>query len=139
MAETSRQPQAGAKNQRVVSVGFGAIANHRYDRGFQATGEFRGDGNRLAVIGFNRHVVKPGRCGRRCGAGRDLIGALVDDAQSVIFDHRDPIGQRQGHATRKDLEAETRRVIIAVDTVDRKRHGTSGGELFDGGDISNRL
>ena len=130
--------QGRAQDERVVPVGFGTIAHHRHDRGFEATGEFRGDDDRLAVIGLDRHVVQPDRCGCGRGAGRDLIGALVDDAQAVIFDHRDPIGQRQGRATRKDLEAETRR-IIAVDAVDRERHETSGGELFDGGDIGDGL
>ena len=101
--------------------------------------EFRADNDRLAVIGLDRHVVQPHRRGCRRGAGHDLIGAFVDHAQAMIFDHRHPVGQRQGRAAREDLEAEARRIVLALDAVDRNRHRTSRRELFDGGDIGNRL
>ena len=101
--------------------------------------EFRVDNDRLAVIGLDRHIVQPYRRGCRRGAGHDLIGAFVDHAQAMIFDHRHPVGQRQGRAAREDLEAEARRIVLALDAVDRNRHRTSRGELFDGGDISCRL
>ena len=97
------------------------------------------DNDRLAVVGLDRHIVQPYRRGCRRGAGHDLIGAFVDHAQAVIFDHRHPVGQRQGRAAREDLEAEARWIVLALDAVDRNRHRTSRGELFDGGDIGNRL
>jgi hypothetical protein len=101
--------------------------------------EFRANYDRFAVIGLDCHIVQPHRCGCRRRAGHDLIGAFVDDAQAMIFDHRHPVGQRQGRATREDLEAEPRRIVLTVDAVDRHRHRTSCGELFYGGDIGDRL
>ncbi len=80
--------QSRTQDEGVVSVGFGAIADHRHDRGFQALAEFRADRDRLAVVGLDRHVVQPYRRRRRHGARRDLIGALVYHAQAVMFDHR---------------------------------------------------
>ena len=139
MAEISRQLRAVRRMRALYPSDFGAIAHHRHDRGFQAMVEFRADHDRLAVVGLDRHVVQPYRRGCRRGAGHDLIGAFVDHAQAVIFDHRHPVGQRQGRAMREDLEAEARWIVLALDAVDRNRHRTSRSELFDGGDIGNRL
>ena len=131
--------QGCPQNEGVVPVGFGAIAHHHHDRGFQAMVEFRADNDRLAVVGLDRHIVQPHRRGCRRRAGHDLIGAFVDDAQAMIFDHRHPVGQRQGRAAREDLEAEARRIVLILDAVDRNRHRTSRGEFFDDRDIGSRL
>ena len=80
--------------------------------------EFRVDNDRLAVVGLERHIVQPYRRGCRRRAGRDMIGAFVYHVQAMIFDHRHPVGQRQRRAAREDLEAEARRIVLALNAVD---------------------
>ena len=116
-----------AQDQGVVAVRFGASAQHRHERGLEPLLEIGVDGDRPPVGGLQRHVVQPDGRRRRPRARRDAVGALVDDAEAVILDHRHAVGQRQRRALGEDLQVEAVRLlaVAAIDVDGRARSAVS--------------
>ncbi len=100
ISATSRQPSPVNEHQRVIAVALGALAHDDEETGFQALLE-RGKVDRLARRAFELHVVEPDL---RRVLRLDVIGALVDDAEAHVFQHRHALGQRNRPALAEHLQ-----------------------------------
>ena len=92
--------EPGREHQRVVAVVLGAAAHDREETALDLFLE-RGDIERLARSAFERHVVEPDVGGI---LRRDMVGALVDDAEAHVFQHRHPLGERNRPAVAEHFE-----------------------------------
>ena len=92
--------QPGGEHQRVIAVVFGAPAHDRKEARLEPFFE-RGEVERLAQRAFQRHVMEPdvGRVTRL-----DVVGALVDDAETHILQHRHALGERDRAAVAEDFQ-----------------------------------
>jgi len=80
--------------------------------------EFRVDNDRLAVVGLERHIVQHNRA--RVPASRWARYDRCVRLPRAGHDFRSPAPGRTatGRAAREDLEAEARRIVLALNAVD---------------------
>ena len=116
--------KAGSEDELVEAVGFGEAAELRHQRRLDRRIEML-DVDLPAAGAFQRHVVQPDT---RIGAGRavllgsDVEGALVDNAEAHILQHRHALGERDRGAAREQLEIGSGRpVAVAAIEIDRTR------------------
>ncbi len=125
---------AGGENQRVIAVTLGTSLHHREKTGFQFVFDV-GERERLLQRALQHHVVQP-------DVGSvlwlDVIGALVDDAEAHVFQHRNALGQRDGTAVAENFQSGSG-ILGAVIGMKLDREWMLGGERFDRPDIGNRV
>ena len=96
--------QSGNQHQGVVAVVLRDAAHHHQEQRFQPFACVA-QLNRPAVRTFQQHVVEPD-LRSAIAFGRDLIGALIDNAEAHIFQYRHARRQRDRPALAPHFQAD---------------------------------
>ena len=128
-----RTGERGHEHESVEPVGLDLAPVERAERGLElVTHSHRGELD--AGWAGQADVVQP--YDRRAG-GSDLVGTLVDDLHTEVFEQRQHRRQRHGLAKCEELQARGTR-FAGVGVVERGQHGLLGAEGLHAVDVELR-
>ncbi len=128
--------QPGDEHQRVVAVVLGVGAHDGGEAVVEPPlGGFEID--RTVPDEFQQHVVQPELLRVRA-AGLGVIGALVDDPEPHVLEHRHALRQRQRAAVAPQLEASRADIVVAGSALEVDAERGVGRHRLEGRDVLHR-
>ena len=136
ISATSRHIRPAAEHERVVAVVLGAAAHHHQEGRFEAAARARRDRPRRrrrarSSMSWNQTSGSPS------ALAVDLVGALVDDLEAHVLQHRHALGERDRPVVAPDLQADGAALVAgAAVEVDAERPRRR--QALDDADVGDR-